>query len=139
LRLDTRFFPFAQNVSFHGPTREFSMPPIAPESVILLVYMVTSGVMVLLGLPLYFRKVPPNRFYGFRTGRTLADPELWYSVNRVSGGWMVITGAATAAVATWVERNGYPVDPAAIINLCVFSTGMAFMLIHSLRTLWRTK
>ena len=115
------------------------MPAIAPESVILLVYMAASGVMVLLGLPLYFRKIPPNRFYGFRTGRTLADPEVWYAVNRVTGGWMAIIGAATAAVATWVERNGYPVDRAAIIDLCVFSTGMAIMLIHSLRTLWRMK
>ncbi len=115
------------------------MPPIVPESVILLAYMATSGIVVLLGIPLYFRKVPPNRFYGFRTGRTLSDPQVWYEVNRVTGGWMVITGAATAAVATWAERNGYRVDKAATIDLCVFSIGMAIMLIHSLRTLWRMK
>ena len=115
------------------------MPPIAPESIILLVYMLASGIVVLLGLPLYFRKIPPNRFYGFRTGRTLACPHVWYTVNRVTGGWMVLTGAATAAAASWVERNGFRVDKAAMIDLGVFATGMAIMLIHSLRTLWRMK
>ncbi len=115
------------------------MPLIAPESAILLVYVLSSGLVILLGLPLYFRKVPPNRFYGFRTGRTLADPRVWYLVNRVAGGWMVLTGAVTAGVATWVQRAGYNVSTAAVINLSVFSAGMVLMLLHSLLTLWRVK
>lgn len=115
------------------------MPLIAPESAILLVYMLASGVLILFGLPLYFRKVPPNRFYGFRTGRTLADANVWYAVNRVTGGWMVVTGALTAGMATWAERGSYNPPTAAGLNLAVFLIGMALMLIHSLRTLWRMK
>jgi uncharacterized membrane protein len=115
------------------------MPLLAPESVILLVYMLASGVLILCGLPLYFRKVPPNRFYGFRTGRTLADPNSWYAVNRVTGGWMVLTGAVTAGIATWAQRSGCNAPTAAGINLTSFLIGMVFMLVHSLRTLWRTK
>jgi uncharacterized membrane protein len=115
------------------------MPLIAPESTILLVYMLSSGIIILLGLPLYFRMVPPNRFYGFRTGRTLGDPSVWYAVNRITGGGMVITGAVTAGVATWVQRAGYNVSTAAMINLAVFTAGMALMLYYSLRTLWRAK
>ncbi len=115
------------------------MPLIAPESAILLVYMLSSGMVILLGLPLYFRKVPPNRFYGFRTGRTLADSDTWFLVNRVTGGWMVLTGAVTVGVATWVQRAEYNVSMAASINFAVFSLGMALMLLHSLRTLWRVK
>jgi uncharacterized membrane protein len=115
------------------------MPLIAPESAILLVYMLASGVLVLLGLPLYFRKIPPNRFYGFRTERTLNNPEVWYPVNRVTGGWMVVTGAITAAVATWVQRSGYSVPTAALINLATFTIGILLMLMHSIYTLWRAK
>ncbi len=115
------------------------MPLIAPESMILLVYMLASGVLILLGLPLYFRKVSPNRFYGFRTGRSLADPKVWYAVNRVTGGWMVLTGAVTAGVATWAQRSGYNAPAAAGLNLTTFVGGMTIMLIHSLRTLWRMK
>jgi uncharacterized membrane protein len=115
------------------------MPSIAPESLVLLTYMLVGGALVLLGLPLYSRKIPPNRFYGFRTARTLADPHVWYPVNRVTGGWMVVTGAVTAGVATWVQRAGYNVPFAAMVNLITFSVGMLFMLIHSIVTLWNIK
>lgn len=115
------------------------MPSIAPESFICLVYVIAACFLGLLGLPLYFGKIPPNRFYGFRTERTLADHKVWYPVNRVAGGWMAITGALTAAVATWVQRNGWKLESAAVANLIVFSAGMLIMLIHSLRTLWRIK
>lgn len=115
------------------------MPSIAPESFICLVYVIAACFLGLLGLPLYFGKIPPNRFYGFRTERTLADPKVWYPVNRVAGGWMAITGALTAAVATWVHRDGWKLESAAVANLVVFSAGMLLMLIHSLRTLWRIK
>lgn len=115
------------------------MPLIAPESVILLVYITVSGLLVLLGIPLYFRIVPPNRFYGFRTQRTLTGPKAWYAVNRVTGGWMVLTGAITAAIATWVARAEYRVPVAAAINLTSFVLGMLLMLVHSLHTLWRTR
>ena len=115
------------------------MPLIAPESFLCLLYVIASCLVGLLGLPLYFGKIPPNRFYGFRTARTLADPKVWYPVNRVSGGWMAVTGALTAAAATWGERNGWKLESAAVVNLVVFSAGMLIMLIHSLRTLWRIK
>ena len=36
-------------------------------------------------VPLALGKVPPNRLYGFRTPRTLADDRVWYPVNRVAG------------------------------------------------------
>jgi hypothetical protein len=113
------------------------MPLVAPETVILLVYMVAGGALVLLGLPLYFRKIPPNRFYGFRTERTLLNPDVWYAVNRVTGGWLVITGAIAAGVATWAQRSGYDAPTAAGIDLISFVMGMGLMLVHSLRTLWR--
>lgn len=113
------------------------MPLVPPESLILLIYMVTSGVLVVLGLPLYFRKIPPNRFYGFRTERTLDNRGVWYAVNRVTGGWMVATGTITAGVATWAQRAGYDAPTAATINLVCFVVGMIGMLAASLRTLWR--
>lgn len=41
--------------------------------------------LAVLALPLVFKWVPRNRFYGFRTSRTLADPDLWYRVNFFCG------------------------------------------------------
>ena len=46
-----------------------------------------------LAVPLIQNRVPPNRFYGFRTPKTLSDPKIWYEVNRVSGVDILLAGA----------------------------------------------
>ena len=52
--------------------------------------------LLLTSLPLMFGLVPPNRIYGFRTRRTLANRELWFRANRFSG-WALFIAAATSA------------------------------------------
>lgn len=69
-----------------------------------------------LAVPLAAGRVPPNRLYGFRTPRTLADDRVWYPVNRMTGrrmmsfamvvaglsmlGWVGVVAASTAWMAT---------------------------------------
>jgi hypothetical protein len=53
--------------------------------------------IALVSIPLGLGMVPPNRFYGFRTARTLADRMLWFRVNRFAG-WAFIVAAAAAAL-----------------------------------------
>jgi uncharacterized membrane protein len=115
------------------------MPPLTPETFVSLIYTAAGGLLILLGLPLYLRWIPPNRFYGFRTERTLEDPGLWYPVNRVTGGWLTMTGALTAGIASLVERIDFALPAAASINCAIVVVGMILMLAHSLRTLWRVK
>ncbi|TWU24695.1 SdpI family protein [Bythopirellula polymerisocia] len=110
---------------------------VDPPTAILFVYLIAGGLLVVLGLPLYFGKVPPNRLYGFRTRSTLVNPQKWMAVNRVAGGWMVLVGTAVAGVATWVARLGYSVSQAALIDLAVFAVGMMLILVHSTLVLWR--
>jgi hypothetical protein len=43
-------------------------------------------------MPLVLGVVPPNRVYGVRTRRTLADAGRWYAVNRV-GGWCLLAAS----------------------------------------------
>lgn len=42
--------------------------------------------------------VPPNRFYGFRTRRTLASRDLWFRANRVGGFAFFLAAAASMLV-----------------------------------------
>lgn len=49
-----------------------------------------------LSIPLIRRKVAPNHWYGFRTPRTLADPNIWYPVNEYFARRSLWIGAATA-------------------------------------------
>jgi uncharacterized membrane protein len=49
-------------------------------------------------IPLLLRVVPPNRFYGLRTRRTLASRELWFRANRVAGCAFFLAAAASSLV-----------------------------------------
>ena len=45
-----------------------------------------------LSIPLIQDRVPPNRYYGFRTAKTLNDPGIWYKVNHLSGNDLCLAG-----------------------------------------------
>jgi uncharacterized membrane protein len=45
-----------------------------------------------LSVPLIFRRIPPNPFYGLRTRRTFLSPRIWYAANRTAGIWLTIAG-----------------------------------------------
>lgn len=59
--------------------------------------LMMSSVLALLALPLIFKWVPPNRIYGFRTIRTLADTDVWYRANRYCG-WAILLASAVSIV-----------------------------------------
>jgi uncharacterized membrane protein len=50
-----------------------------------------------LSIPLILNRVPPNRFYGFRTAKTLSDPKIWYEVNHISGKDLLLVGILISA------------------------------------------
>ena len=53
-----------------------------------------SVLIMLVAVPLIFRLVPRNWFYGFRTPRTLASDAVWYPANQVCGVALLAAGAA---------------------------------------------
>jgi mannose/fructose/N-acetylgalactosamine-specific phosphotransferase system component IIC len=57
-----------------------------------LLYTLVSLLMIVLSLPLIARKVPPNPIYGFRTRRTLSDPDFWYEMNAYGGKLLLALG-----------------------------------------------
>jgi len=52
-----------------------------------------------LAIPMALGRVPRNRWYGYRTPRTLADDRTWDVVNRVSGKGLVVGGILDAIMA----------------------------------------
>jgi len=60
------------------------------------VLMISGPLLLLLALPLWGRRVPPNRFYGVRTRTTLSDPAAWYEVNARSGRDLAIGALGSA-------------------------------------------
>ena len=56
---------------------------------------VCSGVAILLigvSIPMYSGKIKRNKYYGFRTPKTLSSDEIWYQVNHDSGLYMIVAG-----------------------------------------------
>ena len=61
-------------------------------------FLVPCAVIAVACVPLMLRIVPPNRLYGFRTQKTLANRELWFRANRFAGCALFIAAGASAAV-----------------------------------------
>ena len=55
-------------------------------------YAVMGILLLLASLPMIMQRVPPNRWYGFRTPRTQADPKVWYPANRIAGQFLAFAG-----------------------------------------------
>jgi hypothetical protein len=57
----------------------------------LLAWVIPAFIAVL-ALPTALGMIPPNRWYGFRTPKTLSSPDIWYSANRFSG-WVLVAAS----------------------------------------------
>jgi uncharacterized membrane protein len=65
-------------------------------------YFVGMGLLLIaLSAPLIRRRVKPNRWYGFRTAKTLSDERIWYDANAYAGRKLSFAGVVfiVAAVA----------------------------------------
>jgi hypothetical protein len=92
--------------------------------------LVASGFFVAIGVPCSQGWVRPNRLYGFRTRKTLQDPDVWYPTNRVAGYWGIATGVVAAGVSISTFFAGLELPAAAWINLVPFIVGIVGTLIH---------
>jgi len=58
-----------------------------------LLFALVGVLFMCLSIPLIRNRVPPNRYYGFRTPKTLSDAKIWYEVNHISGNDLFVAGA----------------------------------------------
>jgi uncharacterized membrane protein len=75
---------------------------MTPHSILL----VSAVLLVLLAIPLWLRRVPPNRFYGVRTRATLSDEARWYDVNARSGFDLFLAGVVLLVGITVIGSVG---------------------------------
>lgn len=62
-------------------------------------YLATAILFIALSIPLIMRKIPRNKWYGFRFKKALSSDDVWYKVNRF-GGWLLLwSGILTAIMA----------------------------------------
>jgi len=68
--------------------------------------LLSALLLILFAVPLWMRRVPPNRYYGVRTRATLGDEERWYAVNASAGFDLFISGIVLLAGILVLERIG---------------------------------
>ena len=61
-------------------------------------------VMIAVSIPLVMGVVPPNWFYGFRTAKTMSDPQIWYQANRHAGANLIAAGVWAMVLCSVIVR-----------------------------------
>ena len=61
-------------------------------------YLSLYALLILAGLPLIFKVVPPNRWYGFRLPGAMISPEVWYDINALGGKMLIGSMVLCAAL-----------------------------------------
>ena len=104
----------------------------------LYLFLAAAGVLLAVSLPLALGRVPPNRWYGFRTPGTLANRDVWYQANAESGKRLMAAAVTIAAGAFgffFVPR--WNVNHYAIANLAVTVLAIAWAVVQSALVLKR--
>lgn len=110
-----RIFGFSSRRSRGWAHRPILVPAMTSQP-----FFIPAVIFIVLSVPLVLGLMPPNRFFGVRTRRTLALPKVWYRANRVAG-WAVM---AASAIYLEVART-YPYVATAPNNFQVFLVHLA--------------
>jgi len=98
----------------------------------------TSGLLyAVISLPLIALKVKPNKWYGYRTKRTLSNPRIWYAANKAMGFDMLLAGLMIAFSALMIILFGrsLPIIAAIGLNLAVMFVSIGCAVVHSFLSL----
>ncbi len=101
---------------------------------ILPLWLTTGLLFIVISIPLILRKVPPNKWYGFRVPKTFASEKIWYDANQIAGYDLLYAGCAitVTALVTALLYNQIGPNFVNIINLVVFLCALIAALVHSL-------
>ena len=107
------------------------------DIIVLVLSLLASAVFVAMGIPCSQGWVRPNRLYGFRTRKTLQDPDVWYPTNRVAGYWGIATGIVAAVVSITTFFTGLVLPAAPLVNLVPFLVGIVGTFTHGFLVIGR--
>jgi hypothetical protein len=103
----------------------------------LLVLYVAAGLLLIgLAVPLIWRKVRPNAWYGFRVRQTLTDSDIWYAANAYAGKYLLGVGVITVVTAIGLYRvPGITLDAYALACAGIILAALAVCVIQCFRYL----
>jgi uncharacterized membrane protein len=106
------------------------------EGIITFLYCSLGLLFIGIGIPLALQRVAPNVWYGVRTARTLSDPKIWYTANRIAGIDLMITGCVLVVFATGIFLLRATVAPSIKLWLWCLVTFVAALLGAAVHSFW---
>jgi hypothetical protein len=104
--------------------------PNAPQGVEYVAPLL-AVITIAISVPLVLRKVPPNMLYGFRTPKTLANPQIWYEANYKGGINLIVVSLVT--LLCWVIlMQLFDRSTAAVLSTGVFVAASVLATVFSL-------
>jgi len=89
--------------------------------------------LILVSLPLIANIVKPNPVYGFRTRRTLHDPDIWYAANHYAGIQLFSAGICIAILAVILALvHGLSPTTYSFISLAIIFVPLIVALVRSI-------
>jgi uncharacterized membrane protein len=61
-------------------------------------------ILILLSIPLIFRWIPRNHFYGLRVPATMSDESIWYDANALCGRHLFVLGVVMVVLDFLLSR-----------------------------------
>jgi uncharacterized membrane protein len=90
--------------------------------------------LIAVSIPLVIGVVPPNLIYGFRTVKTMSNPQIWYEANRHVGANLIAAGVWTMVLCGGiVGRFGAKANAFLPLVLLVMVLGSAAVSLLQLR------
>ena len=78
-------------------------------------FLGSALLIILFGIPMALKKVPPNGLYGVRLPVTMRNRAAWDAANVHFGWWMVASGALSLGVFFGAWFLGWAVEPIATV------------------------
>jgi hypothetical protein len=91
---------------------------------------------IAISIPLFLGKIPPNKFYGFRTRKTLSNDQIWYAANFKGAVNLIVASLAAMVIGVPVSMlvNN---EIAPFVNLFVLISAVSIAMVISLVQLKR--
>lgn len=69
------------------------------------------SLLIIVGLPLALRLIPPNQFYGFRTTTAFSSSEVWYRLNFLTGLALIVAGIVGGLLVGCLFHGAFGLKP----------------------------
>jgi hypothetical protein len=104
------------------------------SQIIIAMSLFIGALFVVLSIPLLYKKVPINIFYGFRVSKyVFMDKDIWYPVNRLGGKCFLSTGITLIVVSILML-----ISTLTLMYYLFFPLGIASVLMGIIYTWYKT-